>query len=194
MPDEVDNAEHLAWLIESRHRNQKSALALLLLLREYDKFWKTKDLSVAAQELTSVCFSLWRAAFLADKTGRRSEVFTHGKAFLERVIEDNAVAYPQDKLMREWTFNYYSRSARFSLEYLNRRWPEISPSYEVTIRPSKIRWEYCQDLLEKAISGFGTHLQERQKRKSLSERKRAAKATKKKQRAIVRTMTLRAKK
>jgi hypothetical protein len=47
---------------------------------------------------------LWRAAFLADKTGKRAVVFNHGRIFFEKIIKDNAISYPQDKTSREWTF------------------------------------------------------------------------------------------
>ena len=38
-----------------------------------------RDLSKTAQTLVAVGFSLWRAAFLADKTGRRHAVVEHVK-------------------------------------------------------------------------------------------------------------------
>ena len=190
MPGEDERQKYFEWLVESRSRNQRSALALRAVLRKYEKQWKTKDLSTAAQELTSVSFSLWRAAFLVDKTGSREAVFAHGTQFLERVIEDNAISYTQDKLMREWSFNYYTRNARFSLEYLNRRWPDIVNKYDVRIRPPKIRWEYCQGLLEDTVARFEKHLSEKAAAKEVAATKKAAKATSKRNRATVRKLTL----
>jgi hypothetical protein len=188
---EEDKHQHLQWLIESRHRNQRSALRLRSLLKDYEKQWKTKDLSAAAQELTSISFSLWRAAFLADKTGKRSAVYSHAFQFLERVIEDNAITYAQDKVWREWTFNYYTRAARLSLEYLNRRWPRIVGPYEVVAkRKPKERWEYCQSLLDNAIDAFEGHLKDKVERPEKTRQRIAAKAETKKKRKIVRQMQL----
>ena len=158
MSEDLDRTDHFRWLVENRHRNQTCSLQLRLLLRDHEKRWKTRQLSPIAQELVSVSFSLWRAVFLADKTGKRSAVFDHGFKFLERVIEDNAISYVQDKAMREWSFNYYTRAARFSLEYMHRLRPEISPQYISSTRTPKQRWEYCQKLLEESVERFRHHL------------------------------------
>lgn len=154
-----DRTAHFQWLVENRHRNQTCSLQLRLLLKDYEKRWKTRQLSFIAQELISVSFSLWRAVFLAEKTGKRSAVFDHGLGFLERVIEDNAIAYAQDKAMREWSFNYYTRAARFSLEYMHRLRPEVAAPYVHATRKPKERWEYCQGLLEQSIVQFRTYLE-----------------------------------
>jgi hypothetical protein len=197
MTDEADRTEHFRWLVENRHRNQTCSLQLRLLLREYEKKWKTKNLSVAAQELVSVAFSLWRAVFLAEKTGKRAAVFDDGLKFLERVIEDNSIAYAQDKAMREWSFNYYTKAARLSLEYLHKVRPNISPEYEKVTRTPKERWEYCQELLEVSILQFRKHLEAPKRVKAAGSDAKPAKARPKAQtkanRAIVRNMQLDAK-
>src|SRR5271168_3806411 len=43
------------------------------LFELYDDFWKGKEAAKAAQDLVAVAFSLWRAAFLAEKSGKRTE-------------------------------------------------------------------------------------------------------------------------
>jgi len=159
MTAETDRSEHFQWLVDSRHRNQTSSLRLRLLLKDHEARWKTKKLSMAAQELISVSFSRWRAVFLSEKTGKRSAVFDDGFKFLERVIEDNSIAYTQDKAMREWTFNYYTRAARYSLEFLHQNWASVSPEYVKSTRKPKERWEYCQNLLDAAIDRFRAHLE-----------------------------------
>src|SRR5258708_6686311 len=178
---------HLSWAIQSRARNQACALRLLALFEKDRDTWKTKKYSRAAQDLIAVSFSLWRAAFLADKTGKRSEVFEHGRAFLERVIEDNSISYPQDKNSREWTFNYYTRNARSSLQELAKFW-EISPAYEGKKRNPEERWDYCQSLLDQNVKRFEVLLQKREKR--LSERAAATQVRqdRKKRRRTVRKM------
>ena len=159
MAEEVDRTEHFQWLVDARDRNQRCSLKLRLLLKEHEKRWKTKQNSMGSQELISVSFSLWRAVFLAEKTGKRSAVFDDGLKFIERVIEDNAIAYAQDKAMREWSFNYYTRAARYSLEFLHNSWPGVCPAYVKATRMPKKRWEYCQTLLEKAVEAFGAHFE-----------------------------------
>lgn len=197
MAVEADRAEHFQWLVESRHRNQLCSLQLRLLLRDHEKTWKTSRLSIAAQELISISFSLWRAVFLAEKTGKRSAVFHDGLMFLERVIEDNAIAYAQDKAMREWSFNYYTRAARFSLEYLHKIWPAVSPEYQKATRTPKERWAYCQQLLEASVLGFRAHVEAPKKVKAPRSKAKPAKARTKAQtkanRRIVRKMQLDAK-
>src|SRR6266436_4940320 len=108
-PTHTKKLEHLEWAVESRARNQRCAVRLLRLFMEYEEQWKTQRWARAAQDLLSVSFSLWRAAFLADKTAKRAAVFSHATDFLEKIIEDNAISYLQDRKCNEWTFNYYTR-------------------------------------------------------------------------------------
>jgi hypothetical protein len=48
-----------------------------------------------------ICFSLWRAAFLADKTGQGTAVFASAKDFLGKILVDNAINYTQIWKMTE---------------------------------------------------------------------------------------------
>jgi hypothetical protein len=113
---------HLAWLVESRAINQRGALKLFRLLEKHPDKMKSSDLSMVAQNLVAVCFSLWRAAFLADKTGTRHAVLQDARTFLGKMLTDNAITYPQDRSAREWTFNYYMNNAKDCLMHLSDRW------------------------------------------------------------------------
>lgn len=181
---------HLKWAIKSRARNQASSLRLLELFDAYPQRWKTQRYSRAAQDLVSVAFSLWRAAFLADKESQRGEVFKAGRAFLERVIEDNAIGFTQDRAWRAWTFNYYTRNARWSLEHLHALFPKIASKYDTSIKLNATeRWDYCQDLLDTAVKNFeklfdGESLQKENKRARSARRE-----TRKRQRKTVRGLT-----
>jgi hypothetical protein len=186
----TNKVTHLQWAINSRSRNQTAALRLLELFVKYENLWKAQKLSRAAQDLIGVTFSLWRAAFLADKSGRRADVFDHGRLFLERLIEDNAIAYPQDKTCREWSFNYYTRSARSSLQVLNEYWPVEAPRYVAKKRNATQRWEYCQDLLDQAVAGFEGRLRKTQATNEHIADAKARRVARKKKRAIVRNLTL----
>jgi hypothetical protein len=55
------------------------------LFEAYEKQWTSRYDAPIAQDLIAVAFSLWRTAFLADKTGKRTEVFKDGKNFLRAV-------------------------------------------------------------------------------------------------------------
>jgi hypothetical protein len=187
-PKMLAKLEHLRWAVNSRAKNQQCAIRLLILFREHEARWKTKKWSGAAQDLLSVSFSLWRSAFLADKTGQRSEVFDDATEFLENIIEDNAISYPQDKRSKEWTFNYYTRNARAALENLHRFWPELAPKYEGGPRTALKRWEYCQELLLSAVSGFEVRAAEEDARDGAAQKvkdgRKAAKEKRRKSRAV----------
>ena len=78
--------EHLTWLVQSRYANQRAAVRLFTLFEKYSTKVHTKAFSTTSQRLVSICFSLWRAAFLSDKTGKRAAVVEDAKAFLEPVM------------------------------------------------------------------------------------------------------------
>jgi hypothetical protein len=127
--------------------------------------------------LLSSCFSLWRAAFLADKSGTREAVFEHSRSFLERMLADNAITYVQDRNSREWTFNYYASNALEALLRLGERWKSVSEiidkgrsknrrlrlNGEAPLRtPPQRRWDMYQDAFDVAVREFAVEL----KRKS----------------------------
>jgi hypothetical protein len=190
MTETKPNLPQIKWAIESRARNQKTIIRLLELFDKYESRWKSKRYSRAAQDLASVAFSLWRAAFLADKSSKRSDVFAKGKAFLAKVVEENAIGFPQDKQMRDWTFNYYSRAAQYSLQHLARSWTHVAPAFVTQIRTPAERWEYCQDRLEEAITNFAEALVKPEAIKRQNQAKHAQRADKRRKRKIVRKMTL----
>ena len=74
--------------------------------------------------------------------------------FLETIIRDNAIGYLQDKKCQEWTFNFYTRNARHTLEHLFKLRPDLVQEYKNATRKPKERWEYCQELLDVALTKF----------------------------------------
>jgi hypothetical protein len=181
--------EHLEWAIQSRASNQKCCLALLGLFEEYSDIWKTKKYSRAAQDLIAVAFSLWRAAFLAEKTGKRTEVFADGKQFLQTIIEGNAISYPLDKKSKEWTFNYYTRNARSSLQNLHTYWEIIVPAYQGKKRNSTERWDYCQELLDEAVASFQELLKAHRARNDRTQQVKTRRTERRQRRQKVRELT-----
>jgi hypothetical protein len=192
--NQAQKLAHLEWAIESRSHNQRCAVSLLRLFVEHTAQWNTKKWASAAQELLSVSFSLWRAAFLADKTATRSAVFSHAKDFLEKIIEDNAISYVQDRKCNEWTFNYYTRNARAALESLNKHWPKQVPAYTRGARTPTERWRYCQDLLDAAVKNFKALARDIQDKANTRTHAGAAPLTAKAKRRGVRELTLAARK
>jgi len=186
----TEKLSHLQWAIASRATNQRCCLALLRLFEEYPHLWRTQRFSRGAQDLTAVAFSLWRAAFLAEKSGKRVEVFAAAKIFLTHIIEDNAISYPQDKKSNEWTFNYYTRTARSALQTLAQFWPEVAPKYEGLKRNPTQRWDYCQELLDTTVEKFEMVLKQKQDQVDRSKAAKTARSEKKKRRRKVREMTL----
>ena len=156
---------HLQWLVDSRAANQKSALTLLRILdNNIEKIRKNKEHSTRAQLLVAVCFSLWRAAFLADKTGVRETVLQHAQDFLGKMLADNAITYPQDRASKEWTFNYYMNNAKDSLLLLSKQWPNIKDilsAYKKVSKNSTLsrrRWDRHQLAFECAVTSFKNDL------------------------------------
>lgn len=187
--DQSTKTKHLEWAIKSRNRNQQCALRLLTLFYDYELYWKTQKGARFAQESLSVVFSLWRAAFLADKKSKRTEVFSDATQFLEGMIEDNAVNYLQDKNCKEWTFNYYTRNARAALETMHKSWPEKLPAYVDANRSPTERWEYCQNLLDEVVKILGTTAFERQTKLDSQRKKKEDRAAAKNRRKKVREIT-----
>jgi hypothetical protein len=149
---------HLRWLVASRAANQAAALRLFTLLSDHVEEIKTKELSTKAQHLVAACFSLWRAAFLADKATTRSEVQAAARTFLAKMLIDNAITYPQDRSTRNWTFNYYMNNATNELVQLSRDWPDIATvlnqrlgSNKSTTRPQR-RWNRTELAFERALN------------------------------------------
>ena len=161
MKAETLDHTHLEWLIRSRESNQQSTLQLHKLIHaHFEKIKGKKTLSVKAQALATVCFSLWRAAFLADKTGTHAATVRDVQAFLGKMLTDNAITYPQDRASREWTFNYSVEAARNGLLALAKHWPEVSSTLSVVKKITKgttaagRRWDRHQAALQVALEHF----------------------------------------
>jgi hypothetical protein len=146
------DVEHLTWLIEGRAANQKASVKLLRSLRSGSKKLKTEEFQIIAQKLVAVAFSLWRAVFLADRTADKNGL-KHADNFLEKVIIDNAINYVQDRNARDWSFGYYMSNARFQLDQLSDRWPDLYPEGTRPRKPQR-RWDHYQKAFENAVDQF----------------------------------------
>jgi hypothetical protein len=182
MPISEETLAHYEWAVERRYWNQKCSVRLLRLFECYERIWVTLKYSRAAQDILSVTFSLWRAAFLAEKESARAKVFDNGKQFLEAIIRSNTIGFGQDYSAREWTFNYYTRNARYALQNLNKFWPDIAPPYAGKKRTATERWDYCHQLLDQTVENFEKHLRLRHAEAERQRAKRNARAEIKKRR------------
>jgi hypothetical protein len=162
---------HLKWLVASRSKNQETALRLFKLFEQYPELLKGPALARKAQRLVAACFSLWRAAFLADKTGTRHAVFEDARAFLAKMLVDNAITYPQDRGSREFTFDYYMNNATEALlRFAEQKWPQIDRAIDISRKNLKkkivtaatnsaeFRWETVQYAFEMAVDCLEQHL------------------------------------
>jgi hypothetical protein len=117
--------KHLSWVVESRTVLQRTSLELFELLQKNKTVLTQKQNAELIRALLASAFSLWRAAFLADKSGERKKVIHDGYEFLGKILTDNAIGYPQDRAMREWSYDYYMDAANFSLRKLAKTWPAV---------------------------------------------------------------------
>lgn len=154
------SAPHLEWLIQSRMRNQNACLRLFNIFEAHSDRARNIEFRAHSQNLVSVGFSLWRAAFLADKTGQREAVFADARAFLAQLLTNNAINYPQDRAAREWTFNYYMTNAKNSLLEIAEKWVFVATvlsKYEKVAKGttnSRRRWNRHQNAFEAALDVY----------------------------------------
>ena len=104
---------HLRWLAQSRCDNQNVTLDLYLGDKKYAAYIERNVIyAQLAQELAAIAFSLWRAVFLSDLTEEVEKQIIDVQTFLGTLISHNAIAYQQDRISREWSFQYYLSNAR----------------------------------------------------------------------------------
>lgn len=144
---------YLRWLVFSRDQNQQASLDLYEAFKSCDGASRSR----AGRTLVAVGFSLWRAAFLADRTGKLEARASHAETFLLKMIGDNAINYPQDRESREWTFNYYLDNAYYRLDEISDKWPEILENGALipkSKRRGQQRWTCLQQAFSRAVKVF----------------------------------------
>lgn len=112
MPDksQLNNLDHLEWLIERRSDVQHTLFALYKYVSSGSEVHRHTD------DLIASAFSLWRAVFLAETDRDWSSVNKGQRDFLAKVIADNAISYADDKSTRAWSVAYYLDNAKFRLD------------------------------------------------------------------------------
>lgn len=105
------NRNNYDWLVKRRCNIQEFLLVLhKRLLRSKRKSKPRQILHL----LLGVGFSLWRAAFLIHKHKKSQD--DCAIEFLKTLIEENAIAFRQDKDASAWTVGYYLNDAYFRLQ------------------------------------------------------------------------------
>jgi hypothetical protein len=148
----------MRWLVDNRCAIQNTALELHLLLEKAEHF-KDMQSSLTKQDLVGVLFCLWRGVFLAHgKKGEFQAAPKAAKQFLKKVIEDNSIAFGDDKNWKEWTANFYIDCAGHILAGFTPtqkckatpRLEDLDPPWQLHMYPAEIteRWEYNHDNLK----------------------------------------------
>jgi hypothetical protein len=114
----------------------------------------------ALRSLVGVSFALWRAVFLADRTGNVDAKNKDTISFLEKMVATNAINFSDDHKLREWTFRYYVDDACFRLQQLSEDYRGIGMSESDFDRfgPADDQWDHVQKLFEKAVGYFEKRL------------------------------------
>jgi hypothetical protein len=159
MPDysrRKPDIDYFDWLVISRSRNQSASLKLYKIVKKHNvRIKESPELTDLIQALVSVSFSLWRAVFLSDVTPEHQAALEDAEHFLENLIQNNAVAYPQDRNARYWSFRYYVSNARDRLSRIaDKVEPKILQPLVGNGKTAEDWWDLHQDALEIAIGNL----------------------------------------
>jgi hypothetical protein len=149
----------LEWLVENRSRNQQSALEVYKIIeRENKKLSRSRRHRAFAHCLLGICFSLWRAVFLANLKQDKGALLKDATSFLRELIETNNISFQTDVRNKEWSFRYYVQNARDRLKYLNASFSHKKLSFDLpgesVGKTPQEWWEAHQDSLDDAIKAF----------------------------------------
>ena len=153
----------MEWLVEARAVNQRQSVRLYSFVDKYEN--QIKDFTADLQTLIAIAFSLWRAVFLSDKTGKSEHTHSDAVGFLVEMLENNAINYSQDKKARNWTFNYYMANARYRLneyadDYSGIQGIQRLPKFvqRGSKAKAKFRWMALHDAFKEAVDHFESRL------------------------------------
>lgn len=161
--------KHIDWLINGRDRNQRQNAELLKLLKDCKvTLKKNKELLGVAHLLVGTSFSLWRAVFLGNigvtVVGEPpKEIYPHAIEFLQNIIVNNTIGYPQDRDANHWTFGYYLNNACYRLIEIRKRNMGILKRSKFlddlarkggSPESSTTSWDSCQNEAGKAIKSL----------------------------------------
>jgi hypothetical protein len=145
--------EQMAWLVHNRAKNQRLMLRVYeLYVAHGDHLRKDHRAAMRGTDLVAVGFSLWRAVFLADRSGDLDARVDHTRAFLKRLVGDNAIAYPQDKEANSWSFGYYITAAGLRLDMMR------AGQLDKSLKDHRDIWLDCHRRLSAAVKAWARDL------------------------------------
>lgn len=144
------SARKRQWLVSARADVQHLLLETRCIVQHRaDQVGKpiSKTDTYVLRTLTDSVFCLWRAVFLLEDSYPVSAFVEHMIKFMDFLIDDNIVNYPQDKKARYFSALFYIRSANLRLEDLvfiyqaqgaeifsNSEWAIFEPAYEKLVK------------------------------------------------------------
>jgi hypothetical protein len=112
--------QFLAKLTCWRNEAQVALFELLnLVVAKQEKIKRNERHNAIFQLLTGTAFSLWRAVFLSDFSLDSIEALDAAKTFLNKVVSDNAIGYPQEKESRLWVAGFYVSHIQYRMYHLH---------------------------------------------------------------------------
>lgn len=138
--------EDYAWLVDARWRIQTSLLELFELVQSEARRAELEGQETTRQGfgwLLGAAFSLWRAAFLSNAAPDWSGNLKHARGFLEKLLQDNAINYQQDKDTKAWSGGYYLNNSRFRLQM----------AHKLLSQAGVISGSGCSGILEWDVNG-----------------------------------------
>jgi hypothetical protein len=153
------------WLLTRRADIQRLMVDLYFFSKSNCQLQEHEPDRLIYGHLVAIAFSLWRAAFLADRRRDWTSTFEGLHAALDKLIRDNSFLFPDEKNSGSWTVTYYLQNARLRLLHAQRHLKEshIRPDY--TNLASQIHEEFGEnardtwDTLLLATKFLFTHLQ-----------------------------------
>ncbi len=116
----------LADSVERRPRSQILLLKHLELLRNYRPcIGADEKRTTMINQLAGAAFSLWRATFLTHAERETPRILDDLDQFLQYVICNNAIGYPQEYGTKAWYVGFCLNNVRFRLNRICECMPEV---------------------------------------------------------------------
>ncbi len=128
---DIIKADWFNWVVNARYQNQSFSIKLFKLEDDLKK-QKDRECHKIFHTLLGVNFSLWRAAPLVLESARdEEEIDITGFQFLDTLIAENAINFPQDKKMRAWSSGYYLNNAYYRVVSLKGKLSESGIDFSI---------------------------------------------------------------
>lgn len=155
--EELSESER-RWRVE--HRNQIQLFLLGIYEGERKSAGRGDEAESLAGLIVGAAFALWRAVFLVTEAPRsREEVASMSVQVLEKLVDDNAFTFANERTFERWCSGFYLNCACFHIDEALRRAASqgmvvdaqsYSDARGKGIRtPPTVQWERAYELLER---------------------------------------------